>query len=99
MGKLRYVYIYPHIFHSQPDVGTPKLTPSAVGFAGSAQNVTFSLEGGASVPIFRADLTNAGGQPTGSDVNLAERIQNQDGKLVFGTSRTESVRHVRDGPR
>lgn len=50
-----------------------------IDYSQSAENVTFSVEGGANVPVLRAKL--GGGE--GADVNLAERIAFEDGKLVF----------------
>ncbi|KAK3939520.1 putative cyanovirin-n family protein [Diplogelasinospora grovesii] len=53
------------------------------GFALSAQNITFSIEGGASVPVLRAELRKVDGELVNADVNLAERIVNDDGRLVL----------------
>lgn len=41
------------------------------------------MEGDAQVPVLRAELGNVDGQSNPADVNLAERIGNQDGQLVF----------------
>ncbi|CAG8949288.1 hypothetical protein HYFRA_00004913 [Hymenoscyphus fraxineus] len=53
------------------------------GFSNSIQSMSFSIEGGANVPILRAQLLNVEGQCCGADVNLAERIANEDGRFVF----------------
>lgn len=53
-------------------------------FSHSAENVSFSIEGGASVPVLRADLRTVDGQLVHGDINLAERIENQNGVFVFG---------------
>ncbi|KAK1828814.1 CVNH domain-containing protein [Podospora conica] len=52
-------------------------------FAGSAEEITFSIEGGDGVPILRANLRNCEGELIHRDVNLSERIGNQDGQFVF----------------
>jgi len=53
------------------------------GFSQSAQNVRYAVEGGGQVPILRADLVGRDGELSGADINLAERIQNQNGNFVF----------------
>ncbi|KAF4623991.1 hypothetical protein G7Y89_g14185 [Cudoniella acicularis] len=52
------------------------------GFLGSAQNVSFSVEG-AGVPVFRAQLKNANGDFVPADVNLDERIKYDGSNVVF----------------
>lgn len=55
------------------------------------------MEGDAQVPVLRAELGNADGQNNPADVNLAERIGNQDGQLVFCMSRiSRSWTHLTD---
>lgn len=66
-----------------------------IGFADSGQNFSFSLEGDG-VPILRAELMNVEGEAIPCDINLSERIENQNGQFVFGkstqaTSRTLSL--------
>ncbi|XWX00381.1 hypothetical protein V2A60_008401 [Cordyceps javanica] len=51
-------------------------------FSGSAENITFSVEGDAQVPILRARL-RGGDDSSDADVNLAERIGNDNGSLSF----------------
>ncbi|CEJ94902.1 Putative Cyanovirin-N [[Torrubiella] hemipterigena] len=51
-------------------------------FASSAENITFSIEGGANVPVLRARLGGPDG-PRDADVNLGERISNDNGQLRF----------------
>ncbi|KAK4128849.1 Cyanovirin-N [Parathielavia appendiculata] len=58
-----------------------------VNFSESAEDITFSLEGGDSVPVLRAGLRNADGELVYRDINLAERIHNNDGSFYFGESR------------
>lgn len=53
------------------------------GFAGSAENIYFTLEGDAQVPILRARLSESN-ESFDADVNLAERIGNDNGNLSFG---------------
>ncbi|KAL1625500.1 hypothetical protein SLS56_007322 [Neofusicoccum ribis] len=55
-------------------------------FSHSAENVTFSIEGGGEVPVLRTFLRSIDGEEFARDVNLAERIQNHDGHFVYGKS-------------
>ncbi|KAK3339914.1 Cyanovirin-N [Lasiosphaeria hispida] len=52
-------------------------------FSGSAENVSFSIEGDDSVPILRAQLRDAAGELHDRDINLAERIENSDGSFNY----------------
>ncbi|KAI5818233.1 Cyanovirin-N [Pyronema omphalodes] len=52
-------------------------------FSQSAQNISFSIEGGGEVPVLRATLQNGNGDWCESDVNLAERLENINGELQF----------------
>lgn len=52
-------------------------------FSHSAENVTFSIEGGGSVPVLRAFLRSIDGEEFSRDVNLSERIENHDGRFVY----------------
>ncbi|RAL63032.1 hypothetical protein DID88_004117 [Monilinia fructigena] len=52
-------------------------------FSHSAENVTFSIEGGAQVPVLRSFLRSIDGEEFSRDVNLAERIENHDGQFVY----------------
>lgn len=54
------------------------------GFSNSAQNISFNMEGDASV--LRAELNNTQGQFVPADVNLSERLVNQNGQFVFSMS-------------
>lgn len=54
-----------------------------MNFTETAENVTFSIEGGGAVPVLRANLKTADGGRRGADVNLSERVENNDGHLVF----------------
>lgn len=53
-------------------------------FSDTAENVRFGIEGGASVPVLRARLKKLNGEWVDADVNLAERVKNEDGRFVFG---------------
>ena len=52
-------------------------------FSGSAEEISFSLEGVDSVPILRANLADVEGNFEHRDINLAERIGNDNGNFVF----------------
>ncbi|KAL1608673.1 hypothetical protein SLS59_001863 [Nothophoma quercina] len=52
-------------------------------FSGSAQNVYFSIEGDGSVPVLRATLTDQEGNGQERDLNLSERISNNDGNFNY----------------
>ena len=52
-------------------------------FSESAENITFGIEGGGEVPVLRADLKDREGNLQHRDLNLAERIENQNGRFVF----------------
>ncbi|CAL3970195.1 unnamed protein product [Diplocarpon coronariae] len=51
-------------------------------FTDSGENFSFSLEGDG-VPILRGFLSNMDGEAVAADINLSERIENQNGQLVF----------------
>ncbi|TKW54245.1 Cyanovirin-N -like protein [Colletotrichum tanaceti] len=53
------------------------------GFADSAEDIHFELEGDDNVPILRARLFNVEGEAIDADVNLSERIGNNDGNFTF----------------
>ncbi|KAL2759968.1 hypothetical protein ACRALDRAFT_1073962 [Sodiomyces alcalophilus JCM 7366] len=59
------------------------------GFADSAEDISFELEGDDSVPILRAALFNVEGEAIPSDINLAERIHNNDGAFAFDSHQAE----------
>ncbi|KAJ5958109.1 Cyanovirin-N [Penicillium vulpinum] len=52
-------------------------------FQSSADNISFDLEGDDNVPILRAVLRDAEGEDHDADINLSERIGNDNGHLVF----------------
>ncbi|KAL2139448.1 hypothetical protein VTI28DRAFT_5141 [Corynascus sepedonium] len=54
-----------------------------VNFDDSAEEVTLSLEGDDSVPVLRATLLDVEGNRVMADINLAERIGNENGEFVF----------------
>lgn len=54
------------------------------GFANSAEEISFELEGDDSVPVLRAQLYNVEGELIEADINLAERLHNNDGEFSFG---------------
>ncbi|KAE8388306.1 Cyanovirin-N [Aspergillus alliaceus] len=55
------------------------------GFLQTAEpgSVQFNLEGDEGVPVLRARLDNGQGEYFDADVNLSERIGNDDGKFTF----------------
>ncbi|KAE8335811.1 hypothetical protein BDV24DRAFT_143120 [Aspergillus arachidicola] len=52
-------------------------------FSQTADNVHFAIEGDGEVPVLRAALLNGEGESVNSDVNLSERINNDNGVFVF----------------
>ncbi|KAJ5181253.1 Cyanovirin-N [Penicillium cf. griseofulvum] len=52
-------------------------------FHSSAEDISFDLEGDDNVPILRATLTDVDGNGNSADLNLSERIGNDNGQLVF----------------
>ncbi|KAH0615116.1 uncharacterized protein H6S33_000752 [Morchella sextelata] len=56
---------------------------SGEGFTGSAENIHLSIEGPEQLPILRAQLRDSEGNTHDRDVNLSERIVNDNGCLVF----------------
>ncbi|KAL5335990.1 Cyanovirin-N, partial [Aspergillus crustosus] len=52
-------------------------------FSGSAEDISFDLEGDDGVPILRARLTNSDSDEVDADINLAERIGNNNGSFHF----------------
>jgi hypothetical protein len=59
------------------------LTPY-LGFFDSSEGVSFSIEGDDGVPILRATMFNVDGNPCACDINLGERIGNNDGQFYIG---------------
>ncbi|EUC27741.1 hypothetical protein COCVIDRAFT_99346 [Bipolaris victoriae FI3] len=53
------------------------------GFADSADNAHFALEGADNVPVLRATLRDVDGNEETRDINLGERITNEDGHFRF----------------
>ncbi|KAJ5992160.1 cyanovirin-n family protein [Penicillium sp. IBT 35674x] len=51
-------------------------------FKDSATNIELSLEG-PGIPVLRANLFNVEGEEVEANINLAERISNENGELVF----------------
>ncbi|KAE8381077.1 CVNH domain-containing protein [Aspergillus bertholletiae] len=52
-------------------------------FSETARGVHFAIEGGGQVPVLRAELRDEEGNWESRDVNLAERIINENGHFVF----------------
>ncbi|KAF2703796.1 Cyanovirin-N [Pleomassaria siparia CBS 279.74] len=52
-------------------------------FSQSVENVEFSIEGGGEVPVLRCFCRDSEGNEYARDVNLSERISNQDGQFVY----------------
>lgn len=55
-------------------------------FAASAENLRFALEGDNSVPVLRAQLRNAAGELVDADLNLGERLGNNNGQFTLSRS-------------
>ncbi|CAI7652873.1 unnamed protein product [Penicillium bialowiezense] len=53
------------------------------GFKDSADDISFDIEGDEDAPILRAKLKDVEGDEHDADINLAERIGNDNGRLVF----------------
>jgi hypothetical protein len=53
-------------------------------FSHSVENVEFAIEGGGQVPVLRCFCRDSEGNEFARDVNLAERIQNDNGNFVYG---------------
>lgn len=53
------------------------------GFSGSASDISLELEGDDSVPVLRATLNNAEDEPVEANVNLSERLGNNNGSFDF----------------
>lgn len=52
-------------------------------FSETAENIRFDIEGGGQVPVLRAALRGLDGEMYERDLNLAERIENHDGRFHF----------------
>ncbi|KAH7074486.1 Cyanovirin-N [Paraphoma chrysanthemicola] len=53
------------------------------GFSGSAENIYFSIEADGEVAVLRATLFDGDGNGQERDLNLGERIGNNDGNFQF----------------
>jgi hypothetical protein len=56
------------------------------GFANSAEDIEFALEGDGDIPVLRATLMDEEGNGETRDINLGERIINNDGNFHYGMS-------------
>ncbi|KAJ5716571.1 hypothetical protein N7493_008482 [Penicillium malachiteum] len=54
-----------------------------VNFQDSASSIELNIEGDDEVPVLRATLISMEGEEIDADINLAERISNDNGNLVF----------------
>ncbi|PLB45250.1 Cyanovirin-N [Aspergillus steynii IBT 23096] len=52
-------------------------------FSETAEDVEFSIEGDGEVPVLRAKLNNAEGEQVEADINLGERVVNNNGAFEF----------------
>lgn len=52
-------------------------------FSQSAENIRFSLEADGQAAVLRASLSNSGGQHEERDINLGERIGNDNGNFSY----------------
>ena len=55
-----------------------------LGFAESAEEIHLSLESEENLPILRAQLRNSEGELVEANINLSERIGNNNGEFAFG---------------
>ena len=67
------------------------------GFAESASDIEFSIEGDDGIPVLRATLRNSEDEEVAADVNLAERIGNNNGEFHFGGLPVPAVGFCADG--
>lgn len=54
-----------------------------LGFADSAEDIRVSIEGGGPVCVLRARLRTVDGEWQDSDLNLSERMANNDGQFCW----------------
>ncbi|KAJ6007453.1 hypothetical protein N7540_011429 [Penicillium herquei] len=54
-----------------------------VNFQDSASSIELNTEGEEDIPVLRATLISMEGEEIEADINLAERISNDNGNLVF----------------
>ncbi|KAE8152430.1 Cyanovirin-N [Aspergillus avenaceus] len=52
-------------------------------FSETADDVSFEIEGDGEVPVLRAKLKNGEGEDVDADVNLSERIINDNGSFSY----------------
>lgn len=62
-------------------------------FSESAEEVSFAIEGDGDVPVLRAVLRSEDGEQQ-SDLNLAERLENNNGSFVFGIDTFASLQRT-----
>ncbi|KAF2797568.1 Cyanovirin-N [Melanomma pulvis-pyrius CBS 109.77] len=55
----------------------------SANFSHSVDNVEFRIEGDGEVPVLRCRCRDSDGNEFARDVNLSERIENQNGQFVF----------------
>ncbi|KAI1411087.1 cyanovirin-N family protein [Hypoxylon sp. FL1857] len=55
----------------------------SAGFADSAENIRISIEGDGPVCVLRAQLRDVNGELQDSDLNLSERMANNDGSFYW----------------
>ena len=84
------------------DIGSYSVAHRLIDFSQSAQNIHFSFEGADNVPILRASLQTADGEWRDADVNLAERVENIDGRFEYSKASKNScnvlcINHTKQG--
>jgi hypothetical protein len=52
-------------------------------YSHTAENIHFALEGDGDVPVLRASLFDAEGNSETRDINLGERVVNNDGNFIY----------------
>jgi hypothetical protein len=70
----------PSTYHYSPGV----FEWGGENFSDSAENISFDLEGDDQVPVLRAALRKVDGGLVWRDINLGERISNENGGFAFG---------------
>lgn len=73
----------PNFFHPIANEVAGMIHWDGENFSHSADNVEFSIEGGGEVPVLRCRCRDVDGNEHNRDVNLSERIENQNGQFVY----------------
>jgi hypothetical protein len=79
-GALRFL-VHGRILHLMLQPGSFQW--GGENFSISAEDVQFTIEGDGEVPVLRARLPNSAGELFDADINLSERIVNDNGSFTF----------------